>query len=52
MMYQHERKLEISKAMDVSIESVDLHFALWSAIRDAYDRKDLVGTRMLIDQSQ
>ena len=48
-MYQQDRKIEIARAMDVPIKSVDLYYAAWAAIREAFDRGDLVGTRKLID---
>lgn len=49
-VYQLERKKEIAKAMDVPWESLDLRFAFWDAIRAAYDRCDLIGTRALIEK--
>lgn len=49
MMYQQNRKQEIAHAMDVPVRSLDLYYAAWAAIREAYDRGDLVGTRKLIE---
>ena len=51
MVYQRRKKEEVAKAMDVPIEAVDLCYTLWRAIREAYDRGDLVGARKLIDRS-
>lgn len=48
-MYQAEEKHSVAKAMDVPFESVNLYYAAWAAIRDAFARGDLVGTRRLIE---
>lgn len=49
LTYQIDRKHEVAEAMDVPLQEVDLFYAAWAAIRDAYDRRDLVGCRRLID---
>ena len=49
-MYQEQKKIEVAKAMGVPVKSVDLRYAFWAAIREAYDHEDLVGTRLLIER--
>ena len=39
-MYQAERKQEIAHAMGVPVRSLDLYYAAWAAIREAYDRSE------------